>query len=266
MKRLWMACVFVVGSLLMVACGGSSSGGGGGGGNQNSSLTSGNWYVEATSTVTVGAGAFIGGNLLQNGSTITGTMQILSDCYDLLNSGVPFSGSVNGSSVVLTSGSVDGQVITVNATITNANTITGTYSIAGGCSAGDHGNITGTHVPSISGTWKATEVVGGTTITTSANITQGVARSDGTFALSGTVTFTNSSCAVTATIDGTNSMHFGDIVAVMATTNEAGGGHGDLFLVGLLDNPSTATTMTGLYSFDTGICAGTTNQLAFTKQ
>src|SRR4051812_847260 len=226
MKRLMLGCVLIVCSF-MVGCGGSSSGGGGGGGSQNASITSGNWYVEATSQVSAGQKSYLVGGLVQTGTTISGTTHIdNSNCYDLFNDDVPFTGTVSGSNVTLTSASVTGQVIKVTGWITSASTGTGTYTITGGCANVDHGNITAMHVPAISGTWKATEVSGSTTITTTVNITQQATSSpDGSFPLTGTVTFTNSACAPTGTIDPM-SFTAGDIVAVALNTNEVGGGHG----------------------------------------
>ena len=252
----------------MVGCGGSSSGGNGGGGNQNSSITSGNWYVEATSTLLSGQKSYIGGSLIQTGTTIAGTTHIdNSNCYDLFDDDVPFTGTVSGSSVTLTSGSVTGQVIRVTGTITSANNISGTYTIRGGCADGDSGSIIGMHVPSISGTWKATEVSGSTTITTTAAITQqSTASADGSYPLSGTITFTNSPCATTATIDSISFVS-GDIVAVSATTNESGGGHGQLIFVGYMNNPAAATALEGGYEFASGVCTQSTmTNLNFTKQ
>src|SRR4051794_5880868 len=106
MKRFWLACV-VITSLFMVGCGGSSSGSGGGGGPQNAIINNGNWYVEATSTMVAGQKSYLVGGLVQTGTTITGTAHIdQSNCYDLFNDDVPFTGTVSGSNVTLTSASV----------------------------------------------------------------------------------------------------------------------------------------------------------------
>jgi hypothetical protein len=266
MKSFLLACVLVVCSF-MVGCGGSSSGGGGGGGSQNASINSGNWYVEATSLVSAGQKSYILGGLVQTGTTISGTMHIdNSNCYDLFNDNVPFSGSVSGSTVTLTSASVTSQVIKVTGTITSASALTGTYTITGGCANGDHGSITAMHVPPISGTWKATEVSGSTTITTTVNITQqSTANPDGSFNLTGTVTFTNSPCATTGTIN-TVSFTAGDVVAVAVDTNEVGGGHGQLVFFGYLGIPASQTAISGAYQYASGVCNGSTGNLNFTKQ
>jgi hypothetical protein len=264
MKQFCLACL--LGTLSMLGCGGSSTVGSGGE-SQNSTITSGNWYVETTSTAVPGTKAYIGGSLIQSGSTISGITHIENSvCYDLTQN-VPFSGGVNRSLATLTSGSVSGQIIKVKATINNANTMTGTYSITGGCAGGDSGSTTATHVPSISGSWTATENGGGGAITVTGSIVQqATATSDGIFPLSGTLTFINSPCATDATIDSMSSFIVGDLIAVVANVNEVGGGQGHLEYYGYLNNPSTAKSLIGSYNMETTFCSAYLYDLNFVKQ
>jgi hypothetical protein len=261
-------CLFLLFTALLfaVACGGNGSTPGGGGGTHDATITSGNWYIVATSTAVAGQKSYVGGNLTQSGTTISGTMHVdNSSCYDLLTD-VPMTGTISGSNVNLTSSSVNSQVIAVKGTV-GTNTITGTYTITGGCSDGDKGSVSAMFVPSITGTWKATETSGSTTVTTTATVTQGAtATTDGIFPLSGTLNVTNPVCFTSATIDQTQSFMAGDIVAVYATTNDVGGGTGTFIYVAYLDNPGVAKSFSGMYQFESGVCSGTSGNLNFTKQ
>ena len=78
-----------------------------------------------------------------------------SNCFDQLNT-ISLTGTLTDGLVSLISASVDGQVITftVNLNNTDSNALAGTYAINGGCANGDQGNVTGSKVPAINGTWR----------------------------------------------------------------------------------------------------------------
>jgi hypothetical protein len=247
--------------LLWTSCGGGSgtNGGGGGEGSHDAVLKNGNWYIEATSQVVAGQKSHIGGNLTQSGTTLTGTMHINnSDCFNLFTN-IPVTGSVSGTTATITSGSVDSQVITASANSINDSTMTGSYTIAGGCGGGDHGTI--------QAVWKATEAHGGVTTTTTATITQSTtANSDGVFLISGTINFTNGGCSTSATIDQEASFIAGDVIGVFANTSDIGGGQGSLVYAGFLDQAATATSFGGQYQYQSGVCNAVGGTLNFTKQ
>jgi hypothetical protein len=193
-----------------------------------------------------------------------GTMYVVnSNCYSPSQT-VAFTGTVKGNNVALTSASVGGEVITVAATGT-AGSLTGTYSIAGGTTCnGDSGTLTATPVPSISATWSGPIVSQGGQSTLALAITQATtASSDGTFAITGTGAYTNSTCFSTATI--TSAFVAGPYLVVQGTTNDGG----NFFYTNvLLNNSASPTSMKGTYEVsDPGAtCDGDLDSPTFTKQ
>ena len=258
MKRVF---VVVVLGLLLVNCGG----GNGPGGRPPVTLTGGNWAFKPTAILGNSQLMFFSASLTQTGSSVTGLAYIgLANCDALLNA-VPISGTVNGNSVTLKAGTTD--VVTVTGTISGTKTVTGTYSVTGSCAGGDQGPITGTYVPPLTGTWKGTEVVDGTSTTMTLHLTQQeTANSLGFFALSGTVDYVGSPCALSGTTDSNVSFVLGDLVAVMVDTSEAGGGSGQVLYDGALDDPATATSFRGFESVLTGMCSSSGQLITFTKQ
>ena len=83
--------VLFVSCLLCIGCGGGSSSASG----PYSSITSGNWSLTATSSVTSGLVLSIGGSLTQSGNAVSGTMLIsssVSNCPSLLSVATPLPG------------------------------------------------------------------------------------------------------------------------------------------------------------------------------
>jgi hypothetical protein len=263
------ACTLTLISLLaFTSCGGgggSSTGGGSNGGPQNSSLTSGNWSIVATSTFTMGT-SYLGGSLTQSGSNLSAVLHIDgSSCYDI-STDVPLNGSISGTNFTLTSAAVNSQVISVAGTVSSASALQGTYSIAGGCSAGDHGNIAAVIVPSISGTWKAVDNSSGTPVTITGTITQSATPTvDGIFPLTGNFTYAGSPCSTGGTLNAV-SFIAGDLVGIDAQTNDTNATTGETILVAYLDSPSAPTSFAGDYQIASGLCAGETGNLNFVKQ
>jgi hypothetical protein len=160
--------------------------------------TSGNWQFTTTST----AGAMplsIAGTIDQSVTELSGAVHINgSNCFDRLAT-VRLTGTLAGNKTSLTSTSDDGQVITFVGDITDT-AFTGTFTINGGGANGDQGNVTGAKIPSItsqlSGAFTAS---GKEAFAVTAQVTQGNARSEGTFGITGTVTF-GPSCFSSGTI------------------------------------------------------------------
>jgi hypothetical protein len=265
-----LAAIFAV---ALVGCGSDS----------NLTLTQGNWSIAATSNgglarqsskkhksqikSNVSADFFVGGNLTQTGSNVAGTMYIVgSDCLDS-SSGIAFTGTVKGTQVTLTSPSLEGQVITITASGTSTSTttsLTGTYAVTGtGCDVGDTGTLTANLVAPITGTWSGplsncdAGVNGCSNATISIDMTQATTVStDGTFALTGNITYTNSGCG---TVSGTITGGFiaGQFVTLNAnTTDTSEGTESFTYDFALLDNPTTPLNMTGTYDVSGGNCDG----------
>jgi hypothetical protein len=237
---------------LLVGCGGAS----------NLVLAPGNWAVTAVSSGGNGT-YYIGGNLTQSGSNVLGTMHVVNSlCFDVSQQ-LAFTGTVKGKQVTLTSASYQGQVITVVASGTTGSALTGTYSVTVGTNcSGDKGSVNANAMPSISGTWSGP--LGDPSdpnATLSIALTQAnTASPDGTFALSGALTYQNSICANSGTITS-GSMAGLYIIGFNATTDT---GDSVFYNGGILDsttNPKNITT--GTYSY--GTCDNNIETPTFTK-
>ena len=242
------------------------------GSSNNLALTQGNWSMTANQT---GSGAtpnstfYVGGNLTQSGANLAGTMSIVnSPCYSSSQT-VTFTGTVKGDNVTLTSDSVGGEVITLTATGTSGSSLSGNYAITGGNSCdGDTGTLAATPVPAISGTWSGPIYSsggvsqGGPNAALALTLTQSTtASSDGTFALTGSGVFSNSSCSNTATITG--AFIAGPYLIVNGATDD--GGTYSYYQV-LLNNPASPSSMTGAYSVSGGNCDGDSDNSTFSLQ
>ena len=241
--------------------------------NSQSSLapSAGNWSFVATSAVVSGQVSHIGGNLTVSGNSVSSTMHT-----DLLgfDSSLPFtlSGTLQNKQITFTSpANANNQVITLIATVASASTITGTYTVsAGGGNAADQGTITASLVPSISGTWNGPingDYYNDPHVILSMELTQAsTASSDGTFALTGSVTYSGSSCSASGTIS--SSSVAGSMLIINADTLEQDGSQGSFSYTGaVLNNPATPTTISGgTYQVVTGLCASDADTPTFSKQ
>ena len=239
-----LAGVFV---LALAGCGATS----------NLNLTPGNWSMAGTPN---GGGAgsvfYIGGNLTQSGAKLTGTMEFISStCYSFSQI-VAFTGTVKGNNVKLTSANVGGEVLTITASGTSGSALTGTYSIAGGIGCnGQTGTIAANPVASVSATWSGPLVGdsnGDPNVMFAVALTEATtAATDGTFGLSGTLTYTGSTCSTSGTIDGTTSFIVGPYLLVNATTDDGG----TLTYTADLNNTASPTATTNSsYSVSGGNC------------
>ncbi|MFY9561968.1 MAG: hypothetical protein WAQ52_17175 [Terriglobales bacterium] len=107
---------------------------------------------------------------------------------------------------------------------------------------------------------------GGANVTLAIAFTQAaMASTDGTFALTGNVTFANSTCSVDGTVS--NAFIAGPYLVVNGSTNETDGSSGSFSYTNvLLDSASAPKNMTGTYDVVDGLCAGDLDTPTFTKQ
>ena len=260
--RTLIATPLVLAITFLVGCGGNSNNGNNGG--TTPLLTSGNWSLIAKSAAAPGTTVYLGGSLTQNGSSISGTLHVdESACYATSDS-VPVTGTIKGTNLTITSGNIAGQVITASL-VGSGKAVSGTYSISGGCASGDHGSVTGTWIPNISGTWNGNILTGSTAVAVKASVTQSsTASANGTYSVVGQMSYTNSPCSTGATVS--TGFIVGDMVYIGAASDDLDGGTGDLEYVGYLDVPSTATKMSGTYWVNSGLCAGDSKTLHLAKQ
>src|SRR5512146_2378731 len=255
MKRFF---VVVVLGVLLTSCGGN-----GPGSQPPATLTSGNWTFYPT-TVDSTQPVLFSASLTQTGSTVSGIAYVvLSDCVSLFN-GVPVTGSISGNSLTLNAGTT--VIVKITGTISNSKSVTGTYSVSGACDYGAHGTIAGTYVPLLTGTWKATEVINGTSVAITMKLTQqAAANSEGYFPLSGTVEYVGSPCVVSASINP-QSLVLGGLVGIFVDTSEVGGGNGQIIYGGVLDDPATAASYKAFEEVMGGSCSSSGELITFTKQ
>ncbi|HWZ82444.1 MAG TPA: hypothetical protein VNW47_07465 [Terriglobales bacterium] len=187
-----LASVAGVLTLALFGCGAAVS---------NTSFTQGNWAFTASSTAAAIAASsptfVLGGNLTQSGAVLSGTLTV-NNSLCISPQTLSFTGTVKGSDITLTSQAFDGNVISVTASGTK-DSLSGNYTITGGCA--DQGTITANAVPSLSGAWSGTVLVNTSPANMTVTLTQASAASeDGSFALTGSVSYTGSDCEATANL------------------------------------------------------------------
>lgn len=191
----------------------------------------------------------IAGSINQSGSAVSGAVHVGgSNCFDQPTT-ISLTGTLTGNNISLTSTSVGGQVTTFTGSITDT-ALTGTYAVTGGCADGDQGTVTGIKILSITGALSGTFTTSDKeTFNVAAQVTQGGAGSEGSFGLTGTVTF-GSSCFSSGTITpGTfpsGSFILGTHVAIEIKTD-----NGTVAFLG------TANQATGEISGDYTVVGGT---------
>ena len=157
--------------------------------------------------------------------------------------------------VSLTSAAINGQVFTLTGNISGDN-FTGTYSVSGGCDAGDQGTVTGLWV-SIANTdsWSGTFTSSAQqTFSEAGNFAQNTtASADGSFGLSGTAT-ADTSCFGGETVIP-SSFPSGSFLLGTQVSLEIGTNNGTITFTGVVD-PATEF-ITGTYSVVGGTCAQT---------
>jgi hypothetical protein len=158
-----------------------------------------------------------------------------------------FTGTFRGDTLTLTSDKFNNQLVTVNA-IGSGNSLTGTYSVAGGCADGDNGTIAASYLPTLTGTWTGTLMnpdgtaipidpnnPGEGAVTASLTLTQSAtATNGGGFPLSGTFS-TNFACFASGTIPDTGTTTGASVMGTSVVIS-AGATDGEkIVYVGVLD-------------------------------
>jgi hypothetical protein len=244
----------------------------------------GNWYINATSSVDnkivhldgsiVDAEQQVAASLWQdNGTDNQNNSSSCTAGYLWVFSGTQ---SVTSLPLTTTSANSSGNGATIKTSLTSTSdggSLTGTYSISGGCSSGDTGSVTGVRVPSLTGSWTGT-IDGNNSETVSAPVTQasspgpqignyGVTVNGDTYALTGTWQFNGNQCL--GAFSGTMATDLGVVqgnqvgvtffsngtVAVPTPPDTA-----ELAIGGLVSDPSTAKSMSLSYSIHGGACDG----------
>ncbi len=219
----------------------------------------GNFGFSAQSQVTAGATTSIGGALNTDGiGRITGTLHVEgSSCY-LITDDVPIMGNVTlQGQLTLSSSMVKGQILTImgsaspdGKSVTNA-----TYTITGGCAAGEHGTVTGIVVQGFSGNYSGTlKSNSGSSVSVSGSLMQaGTPDVHGFYMLSGMLNFAGSSCFSSAMVQ--NSDVAGLTMVLQLKAND--GSTIDFFGVA---TDGTTRMVNGAYTVTGGTCNGDKGQ------
>lgn len=257
--RFWLSLLLGALLLAVTGCGSLAT--------SDNTLTRGNWSVTARSA-NPDLGIFqAGGNLTQNGNALSATMYVSGSlCFDV-SQPVILTGALKNRQVTLTSADVSGQVFSMVATETTDSALSGTYTITGGCGSGDHGTVSANVVPSISGTWSGSVIgTGGPNVSLSIALHQAAnAAADGTFALTGNLTYTGSDCSMSGTV--IDASIAGTYILASGSTKDTDGSDGSFSYTNvLLDNNRNPENMTGTYQVDFGLCDGDMQSLTLKRQ
>jgi hypothetical protein len=226
----------------------------------------GNWQFSAVSTVAGNPPLTFAGNISQVGSVANAALHVDgSTCFDQLTT-MGLTGTVTADSTSLTSTAPNGQVVTLTGQFTDS-TFTGTYSISGGCPAGDQGSVTGLSVPSIAVGWGGTFTNSAQqTFQATADFIQGnTASSDGSVGITGYVDFNTPCLSASTIIPGpfpSGSFILGSFVSFQIMTN-----NGTVTFIGTVGpfDPAGTRTISGKYTISGGNCTDSGTALLYTN-
>jgi hypothetical protein len=211
----------------------------------------GNWEFTATPSAMGRSPMTIAGSIRQAGTAVSSALHVLGTSCISRATTVSLTGSVAQGKLSLTSTAVDGQVVTLDGSVSTAN-FAGTYKIKGGCADGDQGSVVGTNIPSIannlSGTF--TNSAHGTFHMAGGIAENESASADGSYGITGSATF-DTPCFKAGTLKaGTysdGSFILGSTVALEFETE-----NGSLIFVGTLSQDRS--TISGSYELAGGSC------------
>jgi len=177
---------------------------------------------------------------------------------------VPLHGSLQASALSLSSFSVNGQYLSIDAaedsTITH---LTGTYDVHGGCANTSAGTIIGTRYAPLTGSYSGT-TTGSSAVGVQASLTQAnEANGLGQSSVSGSANFTGVSCFTSGTLSADDGDVLGSSVSMSFITNEASGSK--VLLTGTFD-PAADTIIFTSAEVTGGSCSGSLGPVTLTKQ
>jgi hypothetical protein len=170
-----------------------------------------------------------------------------------------FTGAAQGTALNLSSFSADSQVVTFSgikdATATH---LTGSYTVAGGCSDGAAGTLTGLLYQPLNGTYQGAATMNPASITlVLAQAPQG--DGEGYSYLTGQAVFGNISCFSLGTMTGSTSYVIGSSVTINIHTNDPNGSQ--LVAKGSFDASAQTIILQSVEIVD-GSCSGSLGQLS----
>ena len=229
---------------------------------------SGNWQISATPTVgsspfTVLSGYVYEINVNAAAHQTTASLLVQSTgCFS--NAGaLQLIGNVEEPKVSLASFEINDQVVTLNAQKDEAGeTLSGTYSIAGGCADGNTGTITGSRYTVLTGTYAGT-AQSDATKGLSLSLTQAGGTGSGIFLMSGSAALTGFSCFSKGTLVGGGTSYVsGSSTTLVFTSNEASGSQ--ITMVGSIDQAADTLSLSSI-QVTGGACAGSYGSATLAK-
>ena len=236
-------------------------------------LLSGNWQFQTTSTAGTSPFSSFSGFIYEQADdpgtndVVTSAFQVVpaSGCYDSAVS-VPLKGTAQGLNLSERSFSVNGQFLTLTATRPNktSGTLTGTYTVSGGCANGAAGTVTGTKYAALTGTY-AGSIDGATPAKTlslkRSQFTQGTG--DGIFLISGSATLGGFACFTGASLSSTDGAVTGSSAVLNFTSND--GTKTPIQLSGSFDPLAKTLTLASI-NIPSGSCSGSYGTATLTAQ
>jgi len=215
-------------------------------------IITGNWQFNTVSSVSGKPPLAIAGSINDVSTAASSALHVKgSNCFDPLAI-LDLTGTVTNEVTTLTSAAVNGQIVTFTGNFSN-NAFTGTYSVNGGCDAGDQGSVTGVSISlaaadswggSFTSSTQNTFIVGG-------DFAQGTSASpEGSFGITGTATF-NTPCFSAQSLSA-GSFPSGSFVLGTEFSLEIDTNNGTLDFAGVLDPSSDF--INGTYSIAGGTC------------
>lgn len=217
--------------------------------NPTLNITAGNWQVSTVSTTTHGALGIGGTSLSQTGTTVNGIMHLVfPPCFNSIQD-INVNGTVSGVTVNLTSSMVNGQMLSLT-TAGSDKLLTGSYSSSGSCGSPDQGTVTVTFVPPATGTWHGTLTSNSGAVTqVTVSLTQTGPNADGSFPVSGSVTFSGT-CLAPGTVSG---LANGPVLSLSVIPGDPTTS-GAIAIGGSMTDPTTATAFSGAYASNESGC------------
>ena len=129
--------------------------------------------------------------------SVSAVLQPFGRCFDWDVNRVRFSGTRSGNTIEMESQPNQAQVVRISVTVSaSGDAAQGTYTITGGCGAGTSGSVTGRQV-NLTGVWGG--MMGNIPARLDMRMTD-TPDADGNFGVSGTATFSGTSCFANAVI------------------------------------------------------------------
>ncbi|WP_212733237.1 hypothetical protein [Terriglobus roseus] len=226
-----------------------------------------NWEIMVTPSNGVSANrlSMLSGSILSSPSGSStqapAVFQGVSSCFAAANV-IPMDSTIASNVFQGRSFGVQGQYLSMTGNLNTAHdSMTGTYSIAGGCSDGESGAFTGTRYRALTGTYTGTVSQGGNTYTVSVTTTQGDATGVGSFLIGGTATFGGFSCFTTGTIPVGSGYISGSNLTLSVTSS-----NGAVIQMNGEIDPAATTVSSGNLVITGGACSGQYGPIKLTRQ